>query len=101
MTAAMTAEAKLESVTKHYHDLERALPVDALLGEFISSGILDFYSQEVVSAERTEIQRRRTFLRHIIDPLRVGNTEPFTKLINILRNHRTYSYLADMLENEL
>ena len=97
----MTAKAKLEAVTKHYHDLERALPVDALLGEFISSGILDFYSQEVISAEKTETQRRRTFLRHIIDPLKVGNAEPFAKLINILRSHRTYRYLADMLENDL
>lgn len=97
----MTAKAKLDAITKHYHDLERALPVDALLGEFISSGILDYYSQEVISVERTETLRRRTFLRHIIEPLRLGNTEPFTKLINILRGHRTYSYLADMLENEL
>lgn len=97
----MGDKAKLEAITKHYHDLERALPVDALLGEFISSGILDYYSQEVISVERTETQRRRTFLRYIIEPLRVGNTEPFTKLINILRGHRTYSYLADMLENEL
>ena len=97
----MTAKAKLDAITKHYHDLERALPVDALLGEFISSGILDYYGQETVSVERTETQRRRTFLRLIIEPLRVGNTEPFTKLINILRSHRTYSYLADMLENEL
>jgi len=97
----MAAKAELDSITKHYHDLERALPVDALLGEFISSGVIDFYSLEVIQVELTETLRRRRFLRHIIEPLRTGNTEPFYKLIRILKGHRTYSYLADMLEKEL